>query len=46
MDDLHRTAWRGLAVFFVALYVNDIEIAVECIKLFELDLAALPKLTP
>ena len=29
-----------------ALYVNDIEVAVECIKLFELELAALPKQTP
>ena len=29
-----------------ALYLNDIEIAAECIKLFELDLAALPKQTP
>ena len=29
-----------------ALYVNDIEVAVECIKLFELDLASLPKQTP
>ena len=29
-----------------ALYVNDIEVAVECIKLFELELASLPKQTP
>ena len=29
-----------------ALYVNDIEIAAQCIKVFELELAALPKQTP
>lgn len=30
----------------VTLYVNDIQIAADCIKSFELELAALPKLTP
>ena len=29
-----------------ALYVNDIEIAGDCVKAFELQLAARPKLTP
>ena len=29
-----------------ALYVNEIEVAAECIKLFELELSALPKQTP
>ena len=29
-----------------ALYVNDVEIAAECIKAFELELAAHPKQTP
>ena len=29
-----------------ALYVNDIEIATECVKTFELEFAALPKQTP